>query len=124
MIRKISTITVFEKNQEEALQWYTEKLGFEKRTDQRMGQDFRWITIGLKGQKEPEITLADWKWYGDHTLDQIGKNTVIVLESSDFKRDYVTLKSKGVNSTVPILRRMSHSALQLFSSISTEIPTI
>jgi len=101
MIKRISIITVVVKDQEEALKWYMEKLGFEKRNDQKMGKNFRWLSIGLPQQKHMEITLADWKWYGDRNKDQIGTNTVIVLESSNCKMDYETLKTKGVKFTCP-----------------------
>ena len=94
MIQRVSVITVVVKDQDKALQWYTEKLGFEKRTDQRLGPEFRWLSIALAGQKDLEITLADWKWYGDRTQDQIGRNTVVVLESSNCRDDYEKLKAK------------------------------
>jgi uncharacterized glyoxalase superfamily protein PhnB len=101
MIKRISIITVVVKDQEEALKWYTEKLGFEKRMDQKMGKDFRWLSVGLPEQKHVEITLANWKWYGDRNQDQIGTNSVVVLETSNCKEDYVTLKAKGVKFTCP-----------------------
>ncbi len=83
MIKRISMITVVVKDQEKALRWYTEKLGFEKRMDQNLSEDFRWLSVAPREQKEVEITLADWKWYGDRTQDQIGTNTVVVLQSSE-----------------------------------------
>ena len=101
MIRRISVITVVVEDQEEALEWYTEKLGFQKRADQKMGESFWWVTVAPPEQKEVEITLANWKWYGDRTKDQIGKNTTVVLLSSNCKEDYETLKSKGVEFTDP-----------------------
>jgi len=101
MLKRISIITVVVKDQEEALNWYTEKLGFEKRTDQKMGKNFRWVSIGLPEEKQVEITLADWKWYGDRNKDQIGTNTVVVLETTNCKKDYETLKAKGVKFTSP-----------------------
>jgi len=99
MIKRISIITVVVKDQEEALKWYTEKLGFEKRMDQKMGKNFRWLSVGLPEQKHVEITLANWKWYGDRNQDQIGTNAVVVLETSNCKEDYETLKAKGVKFT-------------------------
>ena len=101
MIKRISIITVVVKDQDEALKWYTEKLGFEKRMDQQMGKNFRWLSVGLPEQKNLEITLANWKWYGNRNQDQIGTNTVVVLETSNCKEDYETLKAKGVKFTSP-----------------------
>ncbi len=101
MIKRISVITVVVKDQEKALRWYTEKLGFEKRMDQKLNENFRWLSVGLPEQKDLEITLADWKWYGDRTQDQIGTNTVVVLQSSNCREDYKALKAKGVKFTDP-----------------------
>lgn len=99
MIMRISLITVVVKDQEEALQWYIEKLGFEKRTDQRLGEGFRWLTVALPEQKDVAITLADWRWYGDRTQGQIGENTTVVLESTNCREDCKKLRAKGVRFT-------------------------
>ncbi len=100
MIEKISVITVVVFDQDEALQWYTEKLGFEKRADQKVGPSFRWVTVAPPNQKEIVIALAHWSWYGECTKDPIGKNPVVVLSSSNCKEDYEMLKAKGVKFTI------------------------
>lgn len=41
---------VFVDDQDEALRFYTEVLGFEPRIDQPLGGDHRWITVGAPGQ--------------------------------------------------------------------------
>ena len=99
MIERIAVITVVVFNQDDALKWYTEKLGFEKRADQKVGPNFRWVTVSPSKQKDLEIALADWMWYGDRTQDGIGKNPVAVLLSTNCKEDYETLKAKGVKFT-------------------------
>jgi catechol 2,3-dioxygenase-like lactoylglutathione lyase family enzyme len=50
MIQRISHTTVFVLDQDAALEFYTQKLGFEVRMDAKMG-DFRWLTVSPKGQK-------------------------------------------------------------------------
>ena len=45
MIRKMSHATIFVKNQNEALEFYRDKLGFKVHTDAMVGDDFRWLTI-------------------------------------------------------------------------------
>ena len=47
-------------DQDEAIAWYTEKLGFEQRDDTTFG-DFRWVTVGVPGQPELEIALMEPK---------------------------------------------------------------
>ena len=97
MITRVLTATVVE-GQGEALRRYTENLGLEKRMDAPMGEDNRWTAVARK-QKDPDITLAHWKWYGDGSKDQIGKNTMVVPGSTDCRRDHQKLKAKGVKFT-------------------------
>jgi catechol 2,3-dioxygenase-like lactoylglutathione lyase family enzyme len=48
MIIKLLRVTLIVRDQEEAFRFYTEKLGFEKRADQPMGENTRWLTIAPK----------------------------------------------------------------------------
>ncbi|CAL99689.1 catechol 2,3-dioxygenase-like lactoylglutathione lyase family enzyme [Saccharopolyspora erythraea NRRL 2338] len=58
MITGLSIATVWVLDQESAKRFYTEKLGFELRTDSAMG-DFRWVTVGAEDQPGLEITLME-----------------------------------------------------------------
>jgi catechol 2,3-dioxygenase-like lactoylglutathione lyase family enzyme len=57
MISNISLITVFCLDQDAARDFYVDKLGFEARTDVRMGEGFRWVTVGHPSQPEIDVTL-------------------------------------------------------------------
>jgi catechol 2,3-dioxygenase-like lactoylglutathione lyase family enzyme len=58
MTVSIAHVNVFVHDQDEALDFYTRKLGFEVRADVTLPEmgDFRWLTVGPVGQ--PEIALA------------------------------------------------------------------
>lgn len=88
-IDKVATFTIAVRDQEEALRWFTEKLEFEKRMDVS-APGMRWLTIAPKGQKEVEFVLASW--FPMH----VGKNAPCVLETSDCRGTYHTLKDRGV----------------------------
>lgn len=88
-ITRIITVTVAVDDQDAALAWYTEKLGFQKRLD-REGPGFRWLTVGPKGQEDLEVLLASW------FPDRVGKNALWVLEVSDCRATCEELRSKGV----------------------------
>lgn len=88
-IDKLSTVTIAVRDQDEALEWYTGMLGFEKRMDQR-GDGFRWLTVAPPQQGEVEFLLASW------FPDQVGKNATWVLSTRDCKGGYEELKGKGV----------------------------
>ena len=61
MIRKMSHATIFVNNQEEALEFYRDKLGFQVHTDAMVGADFRWLTMNTKDQPDFEIVLMEPK---------------------------------------------------------------
>jgi catechol 2,3-dioxygenase-like lactoylglutathione lyase family enzyme len=51
MIKKLIRITLVVRNQDEALRFYTEKLGFEERADLPMAPGQRWVTVAPKGDQ-------------------------------------------------------------------------
>lgn len=56
MIKNVAISTIWVTDQEAALAFFTEKLGFEVRADIPMG-DLRWVTVGVPGQRDHELTL-------------------------------------------------------------------
>ncbi len=57
-IAQLAIISVLVEDQDEALHFYTEKLGLEKRADVTYGPGLRWLTVAPQGQSKPEIALA------------------------------------------------------------------
>jgi uncharacterized glyoxalase superfamily protein PhnB len=88
-IDKVSTVTIAVADQDEALAWYTEKLGFEKKMDVPSSQ-FRWLTVAPAQQMDVEFLLASW------FPDRVGKNATWVLSTRDCQGGYEELKAKGV----------------------------
>lgn len=91
-IDKVSTVTIAVNDQDEALTWFTQMLGFEKRVDQT-GEGFRWLTVAPPQQTEVEFLLA--AWFPDH----VGKNATWVLSTRDCQGGYEELKDRGVEFT-------------------------
>src|ERR1700679_960506 len=56
---RIANAQLWVHDQEEALAFYTEKLGMEVRVDVTLGEldDFRWLTVGPPGQEDFAIVL-------------------------------------------------------------------
>ena len=105
MITKLSHTTIWVTNQDEALEFYTKKLGFEVRTDVSMEGGFRWLTIGLKDQPDLEVVLMEPKpgfMFDESTATQIrghiekGAFGAGVLETPDCRKTYRELSAKGV----------------------------
>ena len=57
MLTNLANVTLLVKDYDEAIQWYTENLGLELRMDGSMGGDYRFVTVGVKGQDDVSIVL-------------------------------------------------------------------
>lgn len=57
MIQKMSHATIHVLDQDQAKDFYVDKLGFEVKTDYKSPTGFRWLTVAPKGQAEVEIAL-------------------------------------------------------------------
>lgn len=110
MIRKMSHTTIYVTNQQKALEFYTEKLGFEVRTDFTMQGGFRWLTVGLKDQPDLEIILMEPKpgmLFDEETARQLrslvekGVLGSGVFETPDCRKTYEELRKKGVEFKAP-----------------------
>jgi catechol 2,3-dioxygenase-like lactoylglutathione lyase family enzyme len=97
-MNKIGHITLLVKNQDEALKFYTEKLGFQKRQDLEIAQNMRWVTVSPKGQSDLELTfvVADSEEKRRAVGKQAGDHVFLTLESDDCRKEYKALKAKGV----------------------------
>ena len=98
MIRKISFITLLVEDQEQALDFYTEKLGFEKRQDDQLKNGIRWLVVGPKDQNDIGLVLlrADSKGSSDAVGHQAGDNVLLILHTNDCQQTFKDLKKKGV----------------------------
>src|SRR6202011_3477542 len=69
MLKQITHVNVWVHDQEEALAFYTEKLGLEIRDDVTLPEldNFRWLTVGPVGQ--PDIALVLMTVPGPPVLD-------------------------------------------------------
>jgi predicted enzyme related to lactoylglutathione lyase len=113
MIQKLSHVSVPVLDQEEAREFYVEKLGFEVRTDQTMG-DFRWLTVGPKGQPDLEMILMkvgatpmmdEQKAAMLRQLVESGSIGCGVLETDDCQATYERLQAAGVEFLRPPEKR-------------------
>jgi predicted enzyme related to lactoylglutathione lyase len=110
MITRVSHTTVYVLDQEEALKFYRDKLGFEVRNDMTMDNGFRWITVGPKTQPDFEVILMAVKESPMFPADKVALLRKLietsslgagVLEVDDCQKTYEELKSKGVQFMSP-----------------------
>lgn len=98
---RLSHVTILVRDYNEALKFYTELLGFEKRMDQKMGPVARWLTIAAPGL-EIEIVLQkpEPAMHGEEgarkMTERIGQNPTWVLATEDCQKSYELYSSRGV----------------------------
>lgn len=97
MIERLDTVCIFVSDQDRALAFYTEKLGFELRTDAPMG-DSRWIAVAPAGaQTEVILYKMDTNW--QHYRSVMGKSQALTFRVNDIASLAADLKAKGVRIT-------------------------
>ncbi len=92
MSLRITTVTLVVKNQAKALEFYTEKVGFEKKTDVTQG-GYRYVTVSPKGQ-DLELQLSQ-----EDSLPgglKPGGIPPIFLTVDDCRKIFNEMKAKGV----------------------------
>jgi len=107
---KIGTAQLWVHDQDEALAFYTQKVGMEVRQDVTMAEmgDFRWLTVGPAGQPDVAIVLMAIPGppvFDAETAEQIrtltakGGAGTVFLVTDDCQADYEQMRSRGVEFT-------------------------
>jgi uncharacterized glyoxalase superfamily protein PhnB len=107
---KIGTAQVWVHDQDEALDFYTKKLGFEVRSDVTVPElgNFRWLTVSPPGQEDVAITLMAIPGppvMDESTAAQVrelmakGFAGTVFLTTDDAKASYEELRGRGVEFT-------------------------
>jgi len=104
MITKLNVTSVFVLDQDEALEFYVDKLGLEKGNDVQQGS-YRWLTVrapGNAGGTEISLERPGPPTHDDATAEQLrelvtkGALNGIVLLTDDVRKLYETLRERGV----------------------------
>ena len=103
MATRLSVTSVKVLDQDEALDFYVNKLGLEKGQDIRQGP-FRWLTVRFPGDPDVEIFLAEPgpPVHDEATAEQLreliakGAMGSLVIETDDARAYYEELKARGV----------------------------
>jgi catechol 2,3-dioxygenase-like lactoylglutathione lyase family enzyme len=103
VVTNVSLISVFCLDQDEARDFYVDKLGFEVRTDISVGEGFRWVTVGHPSQPELDVALMipgpplDAE-AADFIRRQLGKGGMggVGLQVDDCRKTCEELTAQGV----------------------------
>ena len=103
MITNVSLVSVWVKDIDASLAFYTDVLGFEPGDDIRMGEDFRWCTVFHPKQPElhlhlttPSKPLSDDMIAAMRRAQDEGGLPGVGLHVDDCRATYEDLKAKGV----------------------------
>jgi catechol 2,3-dioxygenase-like lactoylglutathione lyase family enzyme len=107
MLNQLTNTQVWVHDQDEALAFYTEKLGLELREDVTVPElgNFRWLSVGVPGQPDIAITLMAIPGppvFDAETQDAIktlvakGVATGLFFATDDVQATYEELKDRGV----------------------------
>ena len=107
MLKQLTNTQVWVHDQDEALAFYTEKLGLELREDVTVPElgNFRWLSVGVPGQPDIAITLMAIPGppvFDAETQDAIktlvakGVASGLFFATDDVQATYEELKDRGV----------------------------
>ncbi|MGH3131967.1 MAG: VOC family protein [Gaiellaceae bacterium] len=107
MLKQLAHVNVWVDDQDEALAFYTEKLGMELRDDVTVPEmgNFRWLTVGVPGQPDVALTLMAVPGppvFDAETQSQLkalvakGAAGGLFFATDDCQTTYEELKSRGV----------------------------
>jgi uncharacterized glyoxalase superfamily protein PhnB len=107
---KIATAQLWVHDQEEALDFWTKKVGMEVRADVTVPElgDFRWLTVGPAGQEDVTIVLMAIPGppvLDDETAEEVrslmskGFAGTVFLTTEDCQKSYQELSGRGVEFT-------------------------
>ena len=110
MLTQLANVQVWVHDQDEALAFYTEKLGLELREDVTVPEmgNFRWLSVGVPGQDDVAIVLMAVPGppvFEEETREQIhallakGASGGLFFVTDDIRGTYEELKGRGVEFT-------------------------
>jgi len=117
-VSKVAAVLIPVADQDRAVEFYVEKLGFEKRVDVPFGESYRWIEVGL-GDESTTIALCP-----PRPGDPVGNRpTGISLQTDDIDAYHAQLTETGVDVD-PEISRMGDPVPPLFRLRDPEANTL
>ena len=98
MPQSIAHLTLVVRNYDEALEFYTQKLGFQLLQDTPLPGNKRWLLVAPPDCRGSALLLAEADTPEQSLAigNQTGGRVFLFLHTDDFWRDYKTYQSRGV----------------------------
>jgi catechol 2,3-dioxygenase-like lactoylglutathione lyase family enzyme len=102
MLTKLMYVTLFVSDQDKALDFYTNVLGFEKRGD-NPSPGGRFLVVGLKGQ---DIQVVLWPGTPGVARQAPGPTPgAFIIETNDCRKDFENFKARGVKFETDLIEQ-------------------
>jgi len=95
-MNRITQISLVVREYDEALAWYTEKLGFTCLEDTPLAGGKRWVRVGPGGDFSLLLARAASSEQATRVGNQTGGRVFLFLETDDFARDHAAFTAAGV----------------------------
>jgi catechol 2,3-dioxygenase-like lactoylglutathione lyase family enzyme len=97
-ISQVGTVIVPVTDQDRAIEFYVEKLGFEKRADMPFGRGDRWVEVAPRGAATTIALIVPRE--GDPT----GIDTHVAFATEEVDADHSDLSARGVDVDAEVMR--------------------
>ena len=97
-IAQVGTVIVPVSDQDRALEFYVEKLGFEKRTDVPYGEGERWVEVAPTGAATTIAIVPPREG------ESAGIETRVAFTTEDIDADFARLRARGVEADEEVMR--------------------
>jgi catechol 2,3-dioxygenase-like lactoylglutathione lyase family enzyme len=118
-ITQVGTVFVPVADQERALGFYVDKLGFEKRADFTYGQSSRWIEVAPPGSAMAIALVGP-----SEGRSAGGDETRCAFATEDIEADHATLRARGVDVDAEIARagRSREGLVAIEATVTDPVP--
>lgn len=95
---RIAHFTIVVREYDEAIAWFTQKLGFRLVEDTRVGEAKRWVLVAPPGDDNTSIVLGRAASASQQAAigNQTGGRVGFFLQTDDFHRDHEAYRARGV----------------------------
>jgi catechol 2,3-dioxygenase-like lactoylglutathione lyase family enzyme len=97
-ITQLGTVIVPVADQDRAIAFYVDKLGFEKRSDTPFGEGERWVEVAPP-EADTSIALIP-----PREGEPVGIDTHVAFNSDDIDADHASLRDRGVDVDEQVMR--------------------
>jgi len=106
MVQSLAHVALVVRNYDEAIAWFTEKLGFTLLADEyQPDQDKRWVLVAPPGSPAGGASLllarASTPEQEAFVGDQAGGRVFLFLQTDDFDRDFAAMNANGIQFVRP-----------------------